>query len=1367
MQRDESNTDWDRIDQVCDEFERRWRAGDPPRIETILAEQAGVDRTKLLRQLLLVEVQLRLREGDAPSAADYTTRFPGDAETVQAALEAVLPAGDAAPFAETVDATPGVAEETIVPGRQVPLAEPAGGRRFGDYELLGEIARGGMGVVYRARQTKLNRIVALKMIIGAEYAGHEDVARFRTEAEAAAQLDHPNIVPVHEVGEQDGLHFFSMGLVEGNGLDARLKDGPLPPREAAELTREIAVAIQYAHDKGIVHRDLKPANVLIDAGGKPRITDFGLAKNIGGDSGMTATGQVMGTPSYMPPEQAAGKTDDVGPSADVYSLGALLYALLTGRPPFQAANVMETLKQVCEQDPVSPRELNPAVDRDLETICLKCLEKHAAKRYASAGAFAEDIARYLDGKPILARPIGRPARAWRWCKRNPLQATVAGLIVFLATVGPATAAYQFEINRRLDRALSGERLALARKDKALEETNSAIDRYIQTVKNAELLKEPRFKGLLKLLLKDALAHYRRFVDEHQGEHDEATRLRLALSQFEIGVLSGRIGSHQEAIEASLQALSIYERLARDTPSTEYERRLAECHFNLGALYDQVGQRDNAGKSLNEALRIWQRLSREFPSVREYRSELVNNQSQLAVHHAEAGKTDTARRLLQQSAATLETLLNEEPDEPAHQSRLAHCQYNLGILLGDINERAAAQVALRRSIALWQGLVQRHSAVANYQSGLADAFNTLGVLQFDLGEWDNALSSYRRAQGIQRRLCALHPNVKTYQSALARCCVNLANLCRETGREAEALAASRDTLNILGKLVAENPGVVNYQSELAAAELNNGLILRHFGQKTAALQSCRRAVESYERLVRRNPDVLNHAKLLALSRVNLGILYRETNQDEQATPCFQQALETFSRLAERQPDNSEFQSGVARCHDNLAIQFRAADNLTAAVKSAERAIALWENLVRQHPGDAAHQDGLAICKSNLATIHGDAGNEPAAEECLQTALRIRQQLVRQHPAILQYRVNLAGTYTSLAERQQQSRHFAEALNRCRQAERIYEQLVCAHPQVSLYRRRLAECDNNIGFLSRAIGRRDEALACWQQAVALRERLVQEHPTVTVYQSELAGSYGDLGLIYGEIEKQEESLESHRKAVAVYEQLVQNAPEQLAYQIGLARTHINVAVGHSRAGQIAKVFESFGHSVKLLQPILARRPGDAKVRMLLHTAHRGRAISADKLERFAEAAREWNAALRLSPPSLQFACAFRLAVSLAHSGDHVQATKLSGLLEKRSKLDATAYKLARLFAVSVAAVKRDKRRSTEERMRLSAGYVTQMMALLNRIKNRGYFQSPRNRQALAEEPDFKSLHGNDAFRAFAKSLGIELPMPMPMPAETPKP
>src|SRR6266511_1817223 len=303
---------------------------------------------------------------------------------------------------------------------------------FGDYELLEEIGRGGQGVVYRARQKSLNRIVALKVIGLAHWATEAHVKRFRLEAEAAASLNHPYIVPIYEVGERDGACYFSMGLVEGGQLDAVAKREPIPLRHAAELIAKLARAVHYAHEHGILHRDIKPGNVLLDAKGEPHLTDFGLARLVETESTVTHTMEVLGTPSYMAPEQAAGNNAGVTSATDIYGLGAVLYQLLAGHPPFAAGTTYETVRLVLATEPRQPRVLNPKVDRDLNTICLKCLDKDPRRRYSSALALAEDLEHWLKHEPIRARRTGLVTRGRKWVRRNPSIAVMAAMLLVLA-----------------------------------------------------------------------------------------------------------------------------------------------------------------------------------------------------------------------------------------------------------------------------------------------------------------------------------------------------------------------------------------------------------------------------------------------------------------------------------------------------------------------------------------------------------------------------------------------------------------------------------------------------------------------------------------------------------------------------------------------------------------------------------------------------------------------------------------------------------------------------------------------------------------------------------------------------------------------
>lgn len=655
---------------------------------------------------------------------------------------------------------------------------------FGDYELIEEIARGGMGVVYRARQISLDRIVAVKMLQFGRLAAGDVLKRFRQEAEAIASLRHPNIVPIHEFGEHDGQPYFSMDLIEGGDLGVLVRDRALAGRHAAGLLRTIAEAVSYSHEHGILHRDLKPTNILLDGDGQPHLTDFGLAKffelrrdeSSTSDTGRgetsngrdwTATGQVVGTPSYMSPEQAGGRRSAVGVVSDVYSLGAVLYFLVTGRAPFPADTLEEFLRLVHEAEPVSPRRLNVRLGPDLESICLKCLEKDPDRRYASARALGEDLDRFLRGEPIRARPLGPSGKVWRWCRRKPALAAslvAIGLLLLTVAVGSTVAAV------RLDRA-RGKAVADEREQSRLRE-----------IAEAESARSRQVTRFLEEML--------RRVEPGVAMGRDTQLLREILD-----AAAQRIGTeltNQPAVEASLRGtigrayndLGLYAQahamftvqleLLRALHGTEHEAVLPVLNDLAGTLKD-LGRRDEMGAMFTEGLSIARRR-RGTNSL-----EAADALTGLAGYCERRGEYTRGEAMAREALEIYRRRLGE-----SHRST-ARPRHQLANLLRRQKRLVEAESELNGALAIYR----QH--VDELWPRLASGLEALAVLREEAGRYDEALPPLDEALTVIRRAYAEdHPNVavaKFYKGDVLR---------RRGHPLEEAERLFRETLPILQK-----------------------------------------------------------------------------------------------------------------------------------------------------------------------------------------------------------------------------------------------------------------------------------------------------------------------------------------------------------------------------------------------------------------------------------------------------------------------------------------------------------------------------------------------------------------------------------------
>jgi len=569
---------------------------------------------------------------------------------------------------------------------------------FPEYEVLGEIGRGGMGVVYKARDLKLGRLVALKTIAEGRHASSDLKERFRAEALAAARLRHSNIVVIHAIGDYQGLPYFALEYVEGGSLANRLARGPMPNHEAASVVEILARAVHVAHEAGIVHRDLKPSNVLLGADGSPKVSDFGLAKLLGSDSGRTLSGQILGTPSYMAPEQAEGHSSQVGPAADVYALGAILYQALTGRPPFLGGSAMETLKLAATTDAVPPRRLRPDVPRDLETICLKCLEKEPPKRYRTALALADDLRHFQQGRPIAARPLGAMGRFGRWCRRNPKLAGLAATLALTFALGTPTFLGLW-LSASADRARAQSEAENAR----------AINEFLQ----ADLLAQasahsqarPGTRPDPDLKVRTALDRAAAKIGERFGRQpllEASIRQTIGQTYYELGIYAQALPHVERAIELRRRALgdshpdtlssmnllgSVYlsdgklaqaesllvpamERL-NTTRGADNPQTLAAV-VKVGQLYHEQAKHADAERLLEMAHQGYERARGAA------RSEALDAAYTLALVYVNRDKWDQAERLLKGTVEEMRSQLGpEHPETLTAMSSLARLWHRLG------------------------------------------------------------------------------------------------------------------------------------------------------------------------------------------------------------------------------------------------------------------------------------------------------------------------------------------------------------------------------------------------------------------------------------------------------------------------------------------------------------------------------------------------------------------------------------------------------------------------------------------------------------------------------------------------------------------
>jgi serine/threonine-protein kinase len=852
----------------------------------------------------------------------------------------------------------------------------------GRYQVLRPHAKGGLGEVFVALDTELNREVALKEIQPQRAQDRASRSRFLLEAEVTGALEHPGIVPVYGLGAYpDERPFYAMRFIQGESLKEALARFHQAPnfqgtafRQLLRRFVDVCNAVAYAHSRGVLHRDLKPANVMLGPFGETLVVDWGLAKVIGrdptggagaatldeptlqpasaSDHAATLVGTVLGTPAYMSPEQMGGRVEELGPASDVYSLGATLYAVLTGRAPFDGSDRGAVLRQVQRGDFPPPRQVLATVPRALDAVCRKAMALKAAERYATPLALAADVERWLADEPVAGYREPWPSRLGRWARKH--RALVASAVVLLTTAVVALAAGLLAVNAERRRTLAEQertQQALQAEARRRQQTRQALDALTGQVVEEWLARQKQMLPEHTEFLKRALQSYEEFARD--TAEDEASRAGVAAAYRRVGRLQRLRGQTQEAAEAFGRSRDCYAQLAADFPANpDYQHELAQSHTQLGVLFETTGRPQEAEAEHRQALALYASMAPDHARLPEIRQGWALSHNSLAVLCKVNGRLQEAEAEYREALAVQRQLVAECPERPEFRWDLAQTHHNLSILLSDRARWQEAEASRREALALQQRLVADFPTQPDYAHELAESYNGLGNLLKRVRQTQQADAAFRTALGLHRRLAADFPARPDYRQELATALNNLGVLLYSAGRLQEAESAYREDLAISQRLAADFPQVPNFQNDVAAVLVNLALVVRDRGQLAQARQLLQQAVLYHQAALRASPRHPTYQLFYRNNRLALAETLLRLGEAQEAAATADELVQAAVR-----PEEDLYQAAryLARCVvlTEKESQLSPSRRRELADGYAARAVALLRQVVQKGYQDVGH------------------------------------------------------------------------------------------------------------------------------------------------------------------------------------------------------------------------------------------------------------------------------------------------------------------------------------------------------------------------------------------------------------------------------